>query len=105
MSDNMLSETIGYDSDTDKWMIVYEVGREYGGPEEGGWWYDTGVVEVSFPLHDLDDDEVFALYNLVIKMFPRTHYSSSVVPRGGDWSVSFSETRGVNFPEETPRYE
>ena len=21
---------------------VYEVSREYGGPEEGGWWFDTG---------------------------------------------------------------
>lgn len=25
------------------WSIgVYETGRSYGGPEEGGWWYDTG---------------------------------------------------------------
>lgn len=21
---------------------MYQRGREYGGPEEGGWWYDTG---------------------------------------------------------------
>lgn len=25
------------------WSVgVYETGRAYGGPEEGGWWYDTG---------------------------------------------------------------
>ena len=24
------------------YVNVYEYGREYGGPEEGGWYYDTG---------------------------------------------------------------
>ncbi len=23
-----------------KWVTAYEVTRHYGGPEEGGWWYD-----------------------------------------------------------------
>lgn len=27
------------------WSVaVYQRGREYGGPEEGGWWYDTGTL-------------------------------------------------------------
>lgn len=27
------------------WSVaVYERGREYGGPEEGGWWYDTATL-------------------------------------------------------------
>lgn len=27
------------------WSIgVYSTGRSYGGPEEGGWWYDTGSL-------------------------------------------------------------
>jgi hypothetical protein len=29
-----------------RWVTVYDVSREYGGPEEGGWWYDCwSVVE------------------------------------------------------------
>lgn len=24
-------------------IAIYDVHREYGGPEEGGWWYDVGV--------------------------------------------------------------
>ena len=24
------------------WVALYEVSQKYGGPEEGGWWYDTG---------------------------------------------------------------
>lgn len=28
------------------WSVaVYSVGRQYGGPEEGGWWYDAGSLE------------------------------------------------------------
>lgn len=26
-----------------EWLAVYDVNRGYGGPEEGGWWYDYGV--------------------------------------------------------------
>ena len=25
------------------WIHKHEVAQAYGGPEEGGWWYDTGV--------------------------------------------------------------
>jgi hypothetical protein len=24
-----------------RWINVYAIEREYGGPEEGGWWYNT----------------------------------------------------------------
>lgn len=102
--DNHLAHTIGYYETQHSWMNIYEVDREFGGPEEGGWYYDTGEVEVSIPLHDLDADEVFALYNLMLKAFPRTGASSSVVRREGDWRIVFSDTRGVNYPEERPLY-
>ena len=26
-------------------VAVYEMSREYGGPEEGGWWYDEGTLQ------------------------------------------------------------
>ncbi len=25
-------------------IAMYETSRQYGGPEEGGWWYDTGCI-------------------------------------------------------------
>jgi len=25
-------------------VAIYDCNREYGGPEEGGWWYDTGSL-------------------------------------------------------------
>lgn len=100
-----LSETIGFTPGEDNWLVVHEMSREYGGPEEGGWYYDAGEVEVNLPLHDLDDDEVFALYNLALKMFPQTKSRFSVAPRERDFNLTFSETRGEDYPETRPHYE
>lgn len=30
------------------WVNVYTVTRHYGGPEEGGWWYDNHTCEASY---------------------------------------------------------
>lgn len=27
-----------------QWVALYMVTRQYGGPEEGGWWYDAGTL-------------------------------------------------------------
>ena len=43
-----------------RWYVnVYERGQRYGGPEEGGWWYDTGcfVPEKSGLLTDVTEKE------------------------------------------------
>lgn len=32
-----------------KIIAVYEVGRAYGGPEEGGWWYDCYELAYTVP--------------------------------------------------------
>ena len=33
-----------------KYVCVYEVSREYGGPEEGGWYYDAGTLIKVMPV-------------------------------------------------------
>ena len=47
-----------------KYVNVYLVQQGYGGPEEGGWWYDYGVPHVSIPCGewggpDTDADALF----------------------------------------------
>ena len=37
------------------YMNGYNANRAYGGPEEGGWWYDTGEAVASIPLYEPDD--------------------------------------------------
>lgn len=34
---------------------VYLEDRTYGGPEEGGWWYDTGKVHLSTEVPDIEE--------------------------------------------------
>lgn len=38
------------------YVNVYEISRNYGGPEEGGWYFDAGVPVTSI-LVELTDDE------------------------------------------------
>lgn len=33
------------------YLTAYEISRHYGGPEEGGWWYDAHEHLCSFPFH------------------------------------------------------
>ena len=28
-----------------RWVSIYMIDRAWGGPEEGGWWYDYGLLE------------------------------------------------------------
>lgn len=91
--------------DADKWMVIHEVHREFGGPEEGGWYYDTGEVEASIPLHDFDDEDIAMLHHLMKKAFPNTGSSSSVVPREAEYRITYSETRGEDYPQVRPHYE
>ncbi len=86
---------------TEYWVTVYRVGRRYGGPEEGGWWYDTGTVELSRPAADLTEaEELAAVYR---DDYPYTGRRGSVLG-GDDWDVVVSETPGVDYPTDRPRW-
>jgi hypothetical protein len=38
----------------------YQVSQQYGGPEEGGWWYDAGEpVEDWFPLILMNEEQAY----------------------------------------------
>lgn len=88
---------------TDMYFVsVYDVTRNFGGPEEGGWWYDSGVlVSVVGCLTKEDADRV---YDTLINEFPRTNKRYSVLG-GEDYNVTISnQLPAFYFPEERPRY-
>lgn len=90
----------------------HEVGLEYGGPEEGGWWYDVGVptgfvlgplteeaaYEQSRALNELEHErqerEEDYDYTSVLS-YLSTHYAFSVQ----------DEPTPVPYPQERPHYE
>lgn len=93
------------------WVNVYEVGRGYGGPEEGGWWFDYGhpveqafgrSIPVSFRLTDFWQARL--LREELAKEYQNTGKSSSVLG-GEDYRVVIENHPARPYPEERPHYE
>lgn len=115
------------------YVNTYAVGRACGGPEEGGWWFDTGVPVASVPV-ELTDDERETIHEIATResagdhnayqvvfiehlrrkaqtirdewaeRYPRTNKRSSVLG-GEDHEVYIEDHFARAFPEEVPHYE
>lgn len=84
-------------------VTVYDTDRAYGGPEEGGWYYDTGSVVLSRQVPSQDAERVRAELR---EKYPYTGKRYSVIyPGTGDYDVVISDTPGADYPQYTPRYE
>jgi hypothetical protein len=82
---------------------VYDVGRVYGGPEEGGWWYDVGDPIESYICATYGDAEAVR-DRLAAGEYARTGARSSV--RGGpDFEIYIEVDPGESFPKHRPHYE
>lgn len=103
--------------DFKRWYIhKHDIAQEYGGPEEGGWWYNTGIpVEDWNPVHHAYDNEedAYAVSRALneaeylrqeaeedyeftsVLSYKSTHYSYTVE----DHPIPYS------FPERRPHYE
>ena len=85
----------------------YRTNRAYGGPEEGGWWYDTGSFVACLGTHPTLDAATAALDALAPAIAARRqglHPPDSVLCTG--WPVIRIEPHpGADFPRTRPRYE
>ena len=87
----------------------YEVDRAYGGPEEGGWWYDT--AKLVRPLSVITGaDRAFDLAHRANRLLDRLQRhkrdTGSMAYDGGRHRVIVHPDRLPDyFPEETPHYE
>lgn len=98
------------------YVAVYLRDRAYGGPEEGGWWYDTGELQRFF---DHQGDEVdFAQFtdkhdaiNLQEKLQAHAEFSNEGRPdigsvnSRGRYEVVVQEDIPRNYPDTRPHYE
>jgi hypothetical protein len=84
-----------------KFVNVYAVTRVYGGPEEGGWWYDTGELMFCKPFENADDAYEYA--ESISDKYPTTGKRYSVLG-GEDYNVRVENDPGEDFPKETPYY-
>jgi hypothetical protein len=102
---NITSYEVEDFSEVKVWTVaVYDVDRQYGGPEEGGWWFDTGTLirkaivetyERACELREEWEEE-----------FPYTQKRYSVLG-GEDYNIDIIEGADVpgTFPEVYPHYE
>lgn len=91
-----------------QFVTVYETGRNYGGPQEGGWYYDTGTVVACFPVLRHRAERLLERVKDRcdrINREERRRCPSSVLSRG-DYLVAWLEDRpGEDYPRERPGYE
>lgn len=89
-----------------QFVNAYAVTRNYGGPEEGGWWYDSGEPLASIPC--ISDEEISAALDQIKRILGpdyagrRTRYS--VI---GDTNIvtSIEDAFAASWPAEVPHYE
>ena len=90
-------------------VAFYELDRCYGGPEEGGWWFDTGQLVRVFHVCKSEDEaySVARRANNLLRCLQRTKRDiGSVIYRGGRHAACvYGNTAPPHFPETRPHYE
>jgi len=97
---------------TFRYVNAYAVHRRYGGPEEGGWYFDVGRPLASIPCAEDDFDkvstELIARLDALGVCDPHPHASVdrfSVIGNGEDLCVFFEDEFAAPYPKRTPHYE
>ena len=82
------------------WSVgVYETDRAYGGPEEGGWWYDCGNMVDHFRVRGFDNIEEARKYQQELRDEYHIDGAMNIAVRG------FTEQLpDKGFPNVRPRY-
>ena len=90
-------------------VAFYEIDRAYGGPEEGGWWYDCG--ELARVLKVVPTAQAaYALAARANRLIDRLQRGKrdvgSVIYSGGRYTACvFEDIAPRRFPETRPFYE
>lgn len=89
---------------------LYELDRQYGGPEEGGWWYDSGeLVRIMAVTHGAEKaSQLCRRANHLLRFVQRSlrYKSDSICYRGGEYGAYVYENVAPSYyPEQRPHYE
>ena len=85
----------------------YVTRRIYGGPEEGGWWFDAGEFVRTHAICATKGEAKAAVRKLgdYLRTARRGQYEPSSVLCRGYTELQLETHPGRNYPTETPRYE
>ena len=89
-------------------IALYEIGRAYGGPEEGSWWYDTGELARLLALAPTEARAVQLAQRanrLLERLQRHRRQVDSVLYDGGRHAaIVFEWTAPPAFPPVRPQY-
>jgi len=87
------------------WVAVYEIDQGYGGPEEGGWYFDTGSLHYKVPCASREQAEaVTDRLRAVVENRPGATVGS-VLYSGGCYNVHWDHNEPVDeYPAVRPHY-
>ena len=95
---------------TPRYVNVYAVSRAYGGPEEGGWYFDIGEVVASHPVRGERQEAILLaamteLYGHLGKKDRNGGMGRFSVMGGSDYVICVEDEKAEPFPAEYPHYE
>lgn len=85
-------------------VSAYHIDRAYGGPEEGGWWIDTGDLLECVECHVKESEAVATQLREKYSDHQSDIPISSVLSEG-DLSITISNFPGKSYPEGPVHYE
>ena len=90
-----------------KWINVYSTTRHYGGPEEGGWWYNWEECIVSTAFHADTPIDVLESEKARLSLLFRGHDEGNIysVNGGVEHWVAIEDERAESETKERPYYE
>ena len=91
-----------------KYVNAYAVYRRYGGPEEGGWWYNTGypLASVLIKATSHKDSAIVAEKARLEAVFDEVNEGDIYSVLGGTQvDVYIEDEVAEHFPQERPYYE
>ncbi len=91
-----------------RYINIYELDQHYGGPEEGGWWYDSGTPVYTMALPEgTEEDAALAAVDALREVYRyEGRLTKSRYPHDGyDYSVVLEDEPAKAYPESRPYYE
>jgi len=93
-----------------RFITIYSTTRHYGGPEEGGWWYNWSECLETKSIPNCDKESLEAVVDSIIerwcKEYEQHHHGNIYSVLGGEevW-ITLEHHAGERGSKRTPRYE
>jgi len=91
----------------DFWLNLYRIERLYGGPEEGGWWYNAHSPIFSMDLNIKDHRDL--TLNLIRYFYDKYDFEDYdniySVNNRGIYDINIESNKAEHSPKHKPRYE